>query len=68
MTAVVSLHQVDLARRFADRVVGISAGAVAFDGTPDQLTNSVLRRIYGGVPEAAALMAQRPPVLETQMP
>ena len=47
IAAVVSLHQVDLARRFADRVVGLAAGSVVFDGTPDELGSDVLARLYG---------------------
>jgi len=43
---VVSLHQVDFAREFADRIVGLSRGQVVFDGTVDQLTESHLGRIY----------------------
>lgn len=48
ITAIVSLHQVGLARRFADRVVGLRAGRVVFDGPPDTLDESALFRIYGG--------------------
>ncbi len=44
--AVVSLHQLDLAKRFADRVVGICAGRVVYDGTPDGLSDADLRRVY----------------------
>lgn len=47
ITAVISLHQVDLAREFGDRIVGLSRGGVVFDGTPDQLTQQSLSRIYG---------------------
>lgn len=47
ITAVVSLHQVDLARSFADRIVGLAAGRVIFDGTPAQLDDTALGRIYG---------------------
>lgn len=50
ITAVVSLHQVDLARAFEDRVIGIQAGAVVFDGAPDQLGEASLDRIYGSRP------------------
>jgi phosphonate transport system ATP-binding protein len=46
IAAVVSLHQVQLARRFADRIVGLLDGAVVFDGRPDALTNDHLARIY----------------------
>ena len=52
ITAVVSLHQVDLARGFADRVIGLQAGAVVFDGTPDQLCEASLERIYGSRTDA----------------
>lgn len=45
--AVVSLHQLEYARRFADRVVGLSHGAVVFDGPPDALDDGVLAQIYG---------------------
>jgi len=46
--AVVNIHNVDLARRFARRVVGLSGGGVVFDGTPDGLTDHHLMQIYGG--------------------
>lgn len=48
ITAIVSLHQVGLARRFADRVVGLRGGHIVFDGPPDALDESALFRIYGG--------------------
>ena len=34
ITAVVSLHQLEFARRFADRIVGLARGEVVFDGPP----------------------------------
>ena len=45
---IVNMHDVDLARRFADRIVGMSGGAVVFDGLPADLDDGVLSRIYGG--------------------
>lgn len=47
LTAVISLHQVDLARRYADRVVGLAGGCIVFDGPPDALDAGSLTRIYG---------------------
>lgn len=47
LTAVVSLHQVEFARRFADRILGLSGGVVIFDGTPGQLSDDVVARLYG---------------------
>jgi phosphonate transport system ATP-binding protein len=46
ITAIVSLHQVDLARQFADHIIGISAGSIVFEGTPDKLDTSDLQKIY----------------------
>ena len=46
--AIVNLHDVALAREFADRVVGFSAGRIVFDDTPVALDGSTLDRIYGG--------------------
>lgn len=46
--AIISLHQVDLARQFADRILGINAGHVVFDGPPEKLGEDAIRRIYHG--------------------
>jgi len=45
---IVNIHNVALARRFADRIVGMSKGEIVFDGTPRQLEDSHLLQIYGG--------------------
>ena len=45
---IVNLHDVDLARRFADRVVGLAGGGVVFDGPAEALDDAALTRIYGG--------------------
>jgi phosphonate transport system ATP-binding protein len=45
---IVNIHNVELARRFASRVVGMSGGAVVYDGPPQQLTEAHLKQIYGG--------------------
>ena len=47
IAAIVSLHQVSLARRFADRIVGLAKGTVVFEGRSDALDVSALARIYG---------------------
>jgi phosphonate transport system ATP-binding protein len=43
---LINIHHVDLAREFADRVIGIAQGQVVFDGTPAQLDHATLDRIY----------------------
>jgi phosphonate transport system ATP-binding protein len=46
ITVLCNLHQVDYAREFAERVVGMSKGAVVFDGPAPELTEDILHRIY----------------------
>jgi phosphonate transport system ATP-binding protein len=46
LTAVVSLHQLELARRFADRVIGLCEGEIVADLPAAQLTDEVAGRIY----------------------
>jgi phosphonate transport system ATP-binding protein len=57
ITAVVSLHQIELARRFADRLVGVCAGRVVFDGRAGELRQADLDRIYRRPPGPAAQAA-----------
>ena len=45
---LVNIHDVELARRFADRIVGMTGGHVVFDGPPERLTDEHLKMIYGG--------------------
>lgn len=44
--ALMSLHQVDLARRFADRIVGLRQGVVVFDGPPEELSEERVHELY----------------------
>lgn len=46
ISVICNLHQVDYAREFAHRIVGISAGRVVFNGPPEDLTESILQLIY----------------------
>ncbi|MDP9995340.1 phosphonate transport system ATP-binding protein [Variovorax boronicumulans] len=48
ITVICNLHQVDYAREFAQRVIGVAGGRVVFEGRPDELTEEVLQRIYPG--------------------
>lgn len=50
LTLVVSLHQVEFARQFADRIVGLQGGAVVFDGAPGELTPDLAESLYSGHP------------------
>ena len=48
LTCIVNLHQVEYAKQYATRIVGIKGGSVVFDGTPSQLTDDVVAHIYEG--------------------
>jgi phosphonate transport system ATP-binding protein len=45
---IVNIHNVGLAQRFADRIVGMSNGSIVFDGPPRALEDAHLLQIYGG--------------------
>ena len=45
---IVNIHDVDLAKRFADRIVGMTGGHVVYDNQPENLESSMLQKIYGG--------------------
>jgi len=49
LTAVISLHQLEYARAFAERLVGLAEGRIVFDGPPDALDEESLRKIYGNL-------------------
>jgi phosphonate transport system ATP-binding protein len=53
ITVLVNLHQVDIIRRYADRVIGMNAGRVVFDGSPERLDDATLAAIYQREPEQA---------------
>jgi len=47
LPAIVNIHDVPLAKQFMQRIVGLRAGEVVFDGKPAALDNDVLTTIYG---------------------
>ncbi|BEP46134.1 phosphonate ABC transporter ATP-binding protein [Variovorax sp. V15] len=53
ITVVCNLHQVDYAREFGDRIVGLAHGRVVFDDRPDTLTEADIERIYAPSAEPA---------------
>lgn len=44
--ALINIHQVEFARQFADRIIGLAQGVVVFDGPPAQLTDHMMDRVY----------------------
>lgn len=47
LAAIINSHDVDLAKMFVERIVGLRDGKIVFDGSPDQLDDQVLTDIYG---------------------
>ncbi len=47
LPAIINIHDVLLAQVFVERIIGLRAGEVVFDGTPDMLDTAALTRIYG---------------------
>jgi phosphonate transport system ATP-binding protein len=46
ITVLCNLHSLDLARGYCDRLIGMSAGRVVFDGAPAALTEHIARELY----------------------
>lgn len=55
ITVLVSLHQVEYARRYCPRTIAMRDGEVVFDGPSSALTNEFLREIYGESSEELVL-------------
>jgi phosphonate transport system ATP-binding protein len=47
ITVITNLHTLDTARAYCNRIVGMAAGKVVFDGAPEELTRETVRMIYG---------------------
>lgn len=53
VTVVTNLHQLEVAREYCRRVIGINSGRIVFDGKPEELTDSVVSSIYTSKHDAA---------------
>jgi phosphonate transport system ATP-binding protein len=58
ITVICNLHSLDLARTYCDRLIGMSAGRIVFDGAPAALTDSIARELYDL--EAGEVMDETP--------
>lgn len=47
ITCILNLHQVDVAMKYSDRIIGINSGKILFDGKPSELTKEKIHQIYG---------------------
>ena len=64
LTCIVNLHQVDYAKKYATRIIGIKKGMVVFDGAPSQLTDDVVQDIYEGKESQMSLQGKNEPTTE----
>ncbi|WP_058308867.1 phosphonate ABC transporter ATP-binding protein [Gracilibacillus massiliensis] len=47
ITTIVNLHFIDMAMEYADRIIGMRAGEVVFDGPASEVTEKTFEEIYG---------------------
>ena len=47
ITLIVNLHQVHIALKYSDRILGVRQGRIVFDGPPEELTTGRICTIYG---------------------
>ncbi len=55
ITVLVSLHQVEYARRYFPRTIAMRDGQIVFDGPSSALTNAFLSELYGAASEELVL-------------
>jgi phosphonate transport system ATP-binding protein len=60
MTVLINLHDLAIARRHCRRIVGMRAGDVVFDGSPEALDSDALTQIYGHAAVETATATQIP--------
>jgi phosphonate transport system ATP-binding protein len=58
ITVLCNLHSLDLARSYCDRLIGMAAGRIVFDGAPAALTDRIARELYDL--EANEVMGEAP--------
>lgn len=47
IACIVNLHQIDVAKKYSSRIIGLSNGSIVFDGKPEDLTEIEIEKIYG---------------------
>jgi phosphonate transport system ATP-binding protein len=48
LTVIANLHQLDYARRYCSRVIGMNGGRIVYDGKPEDLDDATIADIYRG--------------------
>lgn len=47
ITVIVNLHQVDVAKNYSDRIIGLNSGEIVFNGHPSEINKEVIQAVYG---------------------
>lgn len=47
ITVIVNLHQVDAAKNYSDRIIGLNSGEIVFNGHPTEINKEVIQNVYG---------------------
>jgi phosphonate transport system ATP-binding protein len=48
LTVIANLHQIEYARRYSRRIIGMNSGRIIYDGKPEALDEATIARIYKG--------------------
>lgn len=46
ITCIVNLHQVDVAKNYSERIIGVTGGRIVYDGPTSELNDEVIHKIY----------------------
>lgn len=46
VSTLVNIHDIETAKHFADRIIGIAQGRILYDGLPGELSDGLLQEIY----------------------
>ena len=46
ITIICNLHSLEVAKKYCDRLIGLSDGKVVFDGSPEALTTEISKELY----------------------
>jgi phosphonate transport system ATP-binding protein len=74
ITVITNLHTLDTARTYCNRIIGMAAGRVVFDGAPEELTREAVRMVYGAeadseeISEAMTSTSINPAILRRPVP
>lgn len=60
LSTFISLHQVNIARKYGERFIGLHNGKKVFDGYRDELTVDAIDRIYGDIDTEGMFVNEEP--------